>query len=96
MESSPPARPLEKDHVNLRIIYLVMGDPRPPHSLGNIHLNTTVQQLKEKINAELPEHPALVEQRLIYQGRALLRNDASLRDVLRLEVFLTPPLALPF
>ena len=93
MGSSPPPGPpqgvpslLEKDHVNLRMSYLVMGNPRPPHSLGNVHLNTTIQELKEKIQSELPEHPALGEQRLIYQGRPLLRNDATLRDVLRLEV----------
>ena len=96
MESTPsptppsPAQPaLEKNHVNLRMTYLVMGNPRPPHSLGNIHLNTTIQQLKEKIQSELPEHPAPAEQRLIYQGRPLLRNDATLRDVLRLEVMWT-------
>ena len=87
--STPPPQaqpPPEKDHANLRVTYLITGNPRPPHSLGNVHLNTTVAALKAKIQSELPEHPSPSEQRLIYQGRPLLRNDASLRDVLRIEV----------
>ena len=84
--SSPTPPPLEKDHVNLRMTYLVTGNPRPPHSLGNVHLNTTIAELKGKIQTELPERPSPAEQRLIYQGRPLLRNDATLRDVLRIEV----------
>ena len=83
--ATPP--PPEKDHVNLRMIYLVTGNPRPPHSLGNVHLNTTIAELKGKIQSELPEHPSPPEQRLIYQGRALLQNDATLRDVIRIEVW---------
>jgi hypothetical protein len=91
--SSPTPPPqgqlsLEKDHVNLRVTYLVTGNPRPPHSLGNVHLNTTIAGLRAKIQSELPEHPAPAEQRLIYQGRPLLRNEATLRDVLRIEVCL--------
>ncbi len=82
--STPP--PLETDHVNLRMTYLVTGNPRPPHSLGNVHLNTTIAELKGKIQTELPEHPSPAGQRLIYQGRPLLRNDVTLRDVLRIEV----------
>jgi hypothetical protein len=87
--SSPPPQvlpPADSDHVNLRITYLVMGNPRPPHFLANLHLNTTVLELKEKIQSELPEHPAPAEQRLIYQGRPLLQNTVSLKDVLRVEV----------
>jgi hypothetical protein len=91
---SPQSQPTPaKDHVDLRITYLVMGNPRPPHSLGNVPLNTTILELKQKIQSELPERPTLVEQRLIYQGRPLLRNDATLRDVLRLEVMLALPTA---
>ena len=84
--SSPTPPPLEKDHVNLRMIYLVTGNPRQPHSLGNVHLNTTIAELKGKIQSELPEHPSPPEQRLIYQGRPLLQDNATLRDVIRIEV----------
>ena len=68
------------------MIYLVTGNPRPPHSLGNVHLSTTIAALKDRIQSELPEHPSPSEQRLIYQGRPLLQNDASLRTILRIEV----------
>lgn len=85
--ASPPlSSPPQPDHVNLRVTYLVTGNPRPPHSLGNIALNTTISTLKEKIRNGLPEHPSPSDQRLIYQGRPLLRNEATLRDVLRIEV----------
>jgi hypothetical protein len=86
--SQPPsdAVSLPPDHVSLRVTYLVTGNPRPPHSLGVLPLTTTISTLKDKIQAELPEHPSPVEQRLIYQGRPLLQNDATLREVLRIEV----------
>ncbi|OAP65129.1 hypothetical protein AYL99_01101 [Fonsecaea erecta] len=92
---SPPPPPPDQalpdpDHVNLRIIYLVTGNPRPPHHLGRLDLNTTVLVLKEKIQSELPEHPSPSEQRLIYQGRPLLRNDANLREILRIEHGVVP------
>lgn len=80
---SPPPQP---GHVNLRLSYLVTGNPRPPHSFGNVTLDTTISTLRDRIQTELPEHPSPAEQRLIYQGRPLLRNDATLRDVLRIEV----------
>ncbi|KAI1620685.1 hypothetical protein EDD37DRAFT_164829 [Exophiala viscosa] len=73
------------DHVALRVTYMVTGNPRPPHSLGNLPLSTSIAALKDKIKDELPEHPSPAEQRLIYQGRPLLRTDATLRDILRIE-----------
>ncbi|MBV36330.1 MAG: hypothetical protein CMP47_12905 [Rickettsiales bacterium] len=85
--SQPPsdAVSLPPDHVSLRVTYLVTGNPRPPHPLGVLPLTTSISTLKDKIQAELPEHPSPSEQRLIYQGRPLLRNDATLREVLRIE-----------
>lgn len=64
---------------------MVTGNPRPTHSLGRISLNTTVASLKDRIQAELPEHPTPQFQRLIYRGHALVRDGATLRQVLRLE-----------
>ncbi|KAK4942600.1 hypothetical protein LTR10_017729 [Elasticomyces elasticus] len=78
------------DHVALRVTYMVTGNPRPPHSLGILPLSTSIATLKDKIKDELPEHPTPAEQRLIYQGRPLLRTDATLRDVLRIEVGSAP------
>jgi hypothetical protein len=82
----PPTDAVQPDHVNLRITYLVTGNPRPLHSLGNLHINTTVSALKERIQADLPEHPTPAEQRLIYQGIPLLRNEATLQEIFRIEV----------
>lgn len=76
----------QQDQVNLRVTYLLTGNPRPPHPLGSLPVSTTIEGLKERIQAELPEHPSSAEQRLIYQGRPLLQNNATLREVLRLEV----------
>lgn len=84
--SSEPAS-IPPDHVALRVTYLVTGNPRPPHPLGVLPLSTTIATLKDKIQAELPEHPSPSEQRLIYQGRPLLRTETTLRDVLRIEVW---------
>lgn len=86
--SHPPPEPssLRPNHVYLRVIYLVTGNPRPPHNLGQVNLDTTVSALKDRIQNDLPEHPAPSEQRLIYQGRPLLRNESTLKEVLRLDV----------
>ncbi|KAL2413688.1 hypothetical protein ABEF95_010516 [Exophiala dermatitidis] len=85
--SHPPPEPssLRPNHVYLRVIYLVTGNPRPPHNLGQVDLDTTVSALKGRIQNDLPEHPAPSEQRLIYQGRPLLRNESTLKEVLRLD-----------
>ncbi|KAL2431500.1 hypothetical protein ABEF95_010038 [Exophiala dermatitidis] len=85
--SHPPPEPssLRPNHVYLRVIYLVTGNPRPPHNLGQVNLDTTVSALKDRIQNDLPEHPAPSEQRLIYQGRPLLRNESTLKEVLRLD-----------
>jgi hypothetical protein len=81
---------LPSEHVNLRITYMLTGNPRPPHSFGRVALATTVAALKERVANELPEHPSPSEQRLIYQGRPLLQPEATLRDVLRLDVCIWP------
>ncbi|RVX72073.1 hypothetical protein B0A52_04671 [Exophiala mesophila] len=88
--SSPPP-----DHVNLRVTYLLTGNPRPPFSLGSVPLSTTVADLKSRIQAELPERPPPTQQRLIYQGRPLLRAEDTLSNVLRIDPG-TPTGPLPY
>jgi hypothetical protein len=73
------------DNLNLRVTYLHAGNPRPPHHVGAISTSTTIGDLKSKLQADLLEHPRPEEQRLIYQGRPLMDNTASLRDALRLD-----------
>lgn len=71
--------------VSLRVTYLHAGNPRPPHSLGSVSLDTTVSALKSRLQSELLETPAPEEQRLIYQGRPLLQDSMTLREALRIE-----------
>lgn len=80
-----PAPTPPPDHVNLRVTYLLTGNPRPPHSLGSVPLLTTVAALKSRIQNELPERPPPTQQRLIYQGRPLLRNEDTLSNILRID-----------
>ena len=81
----------QSDYLNLRVTYLHAGNPRPPHNVGAIAASTTIGQLKSKLEADLLEHPRPEEQRLIYQGRPLMQNDATLRDALRIEGPIGPP-----
>ena len=74
------------DHLQLRVTYLIAGNPRPPHDLGLVPASTTVAELKTRLQQELLEHPQPHEQRLIYQGRPLMQSTATLREALRLEV----------
>ncbi|RMD41063.1 hypothetical protein DV735_g4064, partial [Chaetothyriales sp. CBS 134920] len=73
------------DHVNLRVTYLIAGNPRPPCALGLVPVSTTIAALKARLQQELLEHPLPHEQRLIYQGRPLLNNNATLQEALRLQ-----------
>lgn len=78
----------QNQSVYLRVTYLLTGNPRPPHNLGSVPVTTTINQLKTRIQGELPEHPQPDEQRLIYQGRPLLQGDLTLKEALRIEVVL--------
>ena len=82
----PPVSSHDSNHVNLRVTYLHAGNPRPPHNFGAIPSTTTIGELRNRLETELLEHPRPQEQRLIYQGRPLMSNDATLREALRLEV----------
>lgn len=46
-----------------------------------IPVATTIRALKEKIQELVPARPALSRQRLIYQGRVLASDEASLKDI---------------
>ena len=82
---APAVSSHNSDHVNLRVTYLHAGNPRPPHTVGAIPATTTIGELKGRLQADLLEHPRPEEQRLIFQGRPLMQNDATLRQALRLE-----------
>ncbi|KEF53167.1 uncharacterized protein A1O9_10615 [Exophiala aquamarina CBS 119918] len=82
-------------HVNLRVAYLLTGNPRPHQSLGRVSLSTTIASLRNRIQSELPEHPPPHLQRLIYQGRRLQHDEATLGEILKLNGS-TPPGPLPY
>lgn len=66
--------------VNLQVVSPSVGVNRPLLFPG-LAAATTIKQLKEKIRQTLPLRPSDENQRLIYRGRALLRETDSLLDV---------------
>ncbi|KAL9005564.1 MAG: hypothetical protein Q9188_001656 [Gyalolechia gomerana] len=46
-----------------------------------ISVDTSVRALKERIQEAVPARPAVTRQRLIYQGKVLTSDEASLKDV---------------
>ena len=73
------------DNVTIRIITLDHGDRAEDDLYLVLNLNTTVGALKERIQDGLSQRPAPDTQRLLYYGRPLLDNQASLRQILRQE-----------
>ena len=55
----------------------------------SISLDTTVSQLKHRLQNTIPAAPSPDRQRLIYRGRRLLDENARLRDVFQAEVRFT-------
>ncbi|KPI38782.1 uncharacterized protein AB675_5805 [Cyphellophora attinorum] len=83
--SSAEPAPHSPDVVNLRITYLLGGNPRPPHNVGAVPADTTIGALRLRLQTELLETPTPQEQRLIYQGRPLLQDNQTLREALRID-----------
>jgi hypothetical protein len=67
--------------INLQVVSPSVGVNRPLLFPG-LPAATTIKQLKEKIRQNLPLRPSDESQRLIYRGRALLRDTDSLLDVI--------------
>ncbi|KAL8766290.1 MAG: hypothetical protein Q9209_006880 [Squamulea sp. 1 TL-2023] len=49
-------------------------------TFSDIPTSTTVRELKERIRNTVPAQPALLRQRLIYQGKVLASDETSLKD----------------
>ncbi|KAJ9662766.1 hypothetical protein H2198_001215 [Neophaeococcomyces mojaviensis] len=73
------------DNVTIRVITLAHGDRTENDLYLVLSPDTTVGALKERIHDGLSQHPALDTQRLLYYGRPLLDNQATLRHILRQE-----------
>ncbi|KAJ2902330.1 Ubiquitin family protein [Zalerion maritima] len=63
-------------------IVIVTPGTEHPTKLENIGLRTTVGELKKMIKEQSPLHPTENRQRLIFHGRALLRDETTLIDAL--------------
>jgi len=51
-----------------------------------ISLDTTIAQLRDRIQNDLPARPSPQQQRLIYRGRPLLLGESTLRQIFRGQV----------
>ncbi|KAL8984687.1 MAG: hypothetical protein Q9205_001412 [Flavoplaca limonia] len=71
-------------------------------TFSDLPVSTTVRALKERIQRTVPARPALLRQRLIYQGKVLAAEETSLEDLfgqeaisrsepLSLHLVLSPP-----
>ncbi|KFA64717.1 hypothetical protein S40285_05268 [Stachybotrys chlorohalonatus IBT 40285] len=67
--------------VNIQIVSPSVGVTRPL-LFSALPISTTVKELKERIRQTLPLRPADENQRLIYHGRAIIRETETLEDVL--------------
>jgi hypothetical protein len=66
--------------VTLQVVSPSVGVTRPLF-FTDLAADTTLKQLKEKIRQMLPLRPADDHQRLIYRGRALIRDTETLLDI---------------
>ena len=51
------------------------------HTFSDVPTSTTVAELKTKICNAVPSRPATERQRLIYRGKALLKDGATLAEI---------------
>ena len=70
----------EQPVVTLQVVSPSVGVTRPL-LFTDLAADTTLKQLKEKIRQMLPLRPADDHQRLIYRGRALIRDTETLLDI---------------
>ena len=71
-----------------RIDLVILSPSTEVNKLTFQHLSTdtTVSELKRKISGVVPSQPSANQQRLIYRGHALLRGEATLKDVFSQEI----------
>ncbi|KAM3452991.1 hypothetical protein MY3296_004094 [Beauveria thailandica] len=74
----------EQTNINLQIVSPSAGVNRPLQFPAT-PTSTTIKALKGLIRDSLPLRPADSNQRLIYRGKALLREEATLLDILGAE-----------
>ncbi|KAJ6789748.1 hypothetical protein PWT90_05748 [Aphanocladium album] len=73
--------PPEKMNINLQVVSPSVGVNRPLQ-FPTTPATTTIKSLKGMIRDALPLRPADTNQRLIYRGKALLRDEETLLEIL--------------
>ncbi|KAJ5615083.1 hypothetical protein N7537_000197 [Penicillium hordei] len=74
---------LEGDTPSTITLHILCQSLPPPSrfTLENVPLSSTIAQLKSRIEQSFPNNPQASHQRLIYRGKPLTVNDATLRAV---------------
>ena len=67
-------------HIDLRILSPSTEVEREL-SFQCLPASTTIAQLKERIQKSIPSGPEAYRQRLIFRGRVIMKDDATLIDV---------------
>ena len=73
------------DNITLRVVILAHGNRAEDDLFLVLSLDTTIEQLKLRIQESFSQHPPPENQRLIYQGRGLDVGNSSLRQILRVD-----------
>ncbi|KAK0752121.1 hypothetical protein B0T18DRAFT_444459 [Schizothecium vesticola] len=73
--------------VDIHIVSPTVGVPTL--DFPSLPVETTMRQLKDRIQEALPSHPAHDQQRLIHRGRLLDPDDLSLRDIMTTDQLLS-------
>ncbi|KAL8943149.1 MAG: hypothetical protein Q9211_001078 [Gyalolechia sp. 1 TL-2023] len=82
MEASSSDQPAPRQQTIVLNVVSPSRDEIPNKlTFSAIPVATTVRALKERIQEVVPARPALSRQRLIYQGKVLASDEASLKDV---------------
>lgn len=71
------------ENITLRIVILAHGSGREDDLYLVLSLDTTLGELKIRIQESLPQRPPPNQQRIIYQGRGLDDTNEPLRSILR-------------
>ncbi|KAJ5407367.1 hypothetical protein N7465_008651 [Penicillium sp. CMV-2018d] len=80
---SSPQPMLEGDTPSTITLHILCQSLPPPSrfTLENVPLSSTIAQLKSRIEQSFPNNPQASHQRLIYRGKPLTVDDATLRAV---------------
>ncbi|CAI7606895.1 unnamed protein product [Penicillium glandicola] len=84
MATGSPSQPaVEGDTPNTITLHILCQSLPPPSrfTLENVPLSSTIAQLKGRIEQSFPSNPHASNQRLIYRGKPLIVDDATLRAV---------------